>query len=288
MENKTFSRYLFEKGFLPRTITEHDNNIKSLGVILMALEIVLIDATYNDLIDVMEMLQKNGVSPDRINKYLKSLAYYFDYLIEEKQRSTNPAYGLRVNAPKKKYLENLLATEQIEKLYEGYKVESTSEINRLRNKLLLGFVCFQAMRINEIGNIKRSDIDLRKAEIYIRMTVKSESRTLKLQPQQVLDIYEYLLKTNGTEVKENDKLIQYDKMSYLFQQIKNEFKTEEYSYLKTSDQIRNSVISNWLKVHDLLQVKYMAGHRFVSSTERFSMAEVEELKRKILRVHPMG
>jgi integrase/recombinase XerD len=35
------------------------------------------------------------------------------------------------------------------------------------------------------------------------------------------------------------------------------------------NQIRTSVITHWLKSYHLRQVQYMAGHRYVSSTESF-------------------
>ena len=150
-------------------------------------------------------------------------------------------------------------------------------------------MCFQALRQIEIGNIKRMDIDLRKAEIYIRMTIKSENRTLRLEPQQVMDIHEYLLLTNNHEVKESASLLNAKHLNRNSQQLSDKLKSnpENHSF-KNLQQIRASVITNWLKHHDVMTVKYMAGHRFVSSTERYNMANVEELKQKILRVHPMG
>ncbi len=121
------------------------------------------------------------------------------------------------------------------------------------------------------------------------MTLKSERRKLKLESQQVLDIHEHLLLTNPCEIKERDKLIVTNNYNALTQQITEKLKKNLNNIkFKNLQQVRNSVITNWLKHYDLMQVKYMAGHRFVSSTERYNMANVEELKQKILRVHPMG
>jgi len=38
--------------------------------------------------------------------------------------------------------------------------------------------------------------------------------------------------------------------------------------LKNAIQIRQNVITEWLKEKDLRTIQYMAGHRYVSSTER--------------------
>ena len=41
-----------------------------------------------------------------------------------------------------------------------------------------------------------------------------------------------------------------------------------YPEIKNAGQIRQSVITHWLKTHNLREVQYMAGHRWVSSTDR--------------------
>ncbi|MBS4013938.1 MAG: integrase [Bacteroidetes bacterium] len=53
-------------------------------------------------------------------------------------------------------------------------------------------------------------------------------------------------------------------------------------------QIRLSVISNWLKTHNLRQVQYMAGHKYVSSTERYQENDVSSLQNKLEKCHPLN
>lgn len=47
---------------------------------------------------------------------------------------------------------------------------------------------------------------------------------------------------------------------------------------KNAAQIRQSVITEWLKEKDLRTVQYMAGHKYVSSTERYQTSNLEDLK----------
>jgi len=56
--------------------------------------------------------------------------------------------------------------------------------------------------------------------------------------------------------------------------------------VKHAMQIRQSVITGWLKEKDLRTVQYMAGHRYVSSTERYRESNLEELKEALLKYHP--
>ncbi|CAM4113381.1 hypothetical protein SAMN06265348_103289 [Pedobacter westerhofensis] len=52
-------------------------------------------------------------------------------------------------------------------------------------------------------------------------------------------------------------------------------------------QVRQSVITEWLKEKDLRTVQYMAGHRYVSSTERYKTNDLEDLKDALQKFHPL-
>jgi hypothetical protein len=52
--------------------------------------------------------------------------------------------------------------------------------------------------------------------------------------------------------------------------------------------IRGSVILNWLKIHPKRQVQYMAGHKYLSSTEKYASQEVEDLQDALAKHHPFG
>ena len=51
--------------------------------------------------------------------------------------------------------------------------------------------------------------------------------------------------------------------------------------------IRSTVIAEWLKTLDVRVAQYMAGHRYVSSTERYQVANLRELKESLKRHHPL-
>ena len=53
-------------------------------------------------------------------------------------------------------------------------------------------------------------------------------------------------------------------------------------------QIRSSVITEWLRKNNLRQVQYMAGHKYVSSTERYQLNNIDDLKNEVQQHHPMS
>lgn len=60
------------------------------------------------------------------------------------------------------------------------------------------------------------------------------------------------------------------------------------SMLRSPYQIRSSVITNWLKHYNLRELQYMAGHKYVSSTERYRMDNLDYLQKELEKHHPLG
>ncbi|MEM7393068.1 MAG: integrase, partial [Verrucomicrobiota bacterium] len=52
-------------------------------------------------------------------------------------------------------------------------------------------------------------------------------------------------------------------------------------------QIRASVITNWVRKYNLREAQYLAGHRYVSSTERYQKVDPKNLKKAISQYHPL-
>jgi integrase/recombinase XerD len=52
------------------------------------------------------------------------------------------------------------------------------------------------------------------------------------------------------------------------------------------NQIRASVITNWLKVHGLRKTQVLAGHRYISSTEKYKANDLQQLTEDISKLHP--
>ncbi len=53
-------------------------------------------------------------------------------------------------------------------------------------------------------------------------------------------------------------------------------------------QIRASVITKWLKNYNIREVQYLAGHRYISSTESYLQNDVEGLNEEVQQYHPLG
>ncbi len=70
-------------------------------------------------------------------------------------------------------------------------------------------------------------------------------------------------------------------MDKLLKQLK-----KQNSKIKDGKQLRASVITNWLKVHNIRKAQHLAGHRFVSSTEAYQANNMDDLKEDVNKYHP--
>ena len=154
---------------------------------------------------------------------------------------------------------------------------------------------YQGLNTNDLQSLITKDVKLREGKIFVKGSRRSNERTLKLESHQILDFMEYQLKTRETILQETKK--QTDlffvtqgsslKLQNVMQKLMQELHKQN-NQVESVKQIRASVITGWLKVYNLREVQYFAGHRYVSSTENYLINDLEDLKEDINKYHPIG
>jgi len=71
------------------------------------------------------------------------------------------------------------------------------------------------------------------------------------------------------------------------QQLVKELKSINQKFIDVK-QLRTSVIVGWLKQHNLRKTQYLAGHKYISSTERYKQDDLESLHKTINTYHPFS
>ena len=226
------------------------------------------DCTYNTIVSYTEDCRDKGWSQSTIQLHIEAIRKYLDYI----GLDPNPA-RLQLRPRERQIPHHLLTEEQLRTLYNNYPMK------HLRNKVVLGLIVFQALRSKEIHQLKVESINLESGQVHIEGSRKANGRILSLEAAQLLPLRSYL---QSYETKELFPLahIHYAQY-YLIKQLKR-----LYPQLLNCRQLRASVISNWLRHHNLRQVQYMAGHRYVSSTERYERSHLEDLQRDLDEYHP--
>ena len=184
-----------------------------------------------------------------------------------------------------------LSKDELDNLYQKF---NDFDLIRKRDKVILGMVIYQGLNASELQRITLEDVQLEKGSIYIKSSRKSNSRTIELKAFQLLSIQNYMLKVRPIILKKANK--QSDllfvavgkgiKLQNVIGRMIQKIKKVEPKVVSLQH-IRTSVISIWIKEVGLRKAQYLAGHRYVSSTERYEIESLEDLKKNISAYHPL-
>lgn len=282
-----FESYLEEEGFKPHTIEQHRFYASYFLSYIAEESLALEQITYTEVLDYADRLKQEGKSVNLINRMMLALRYYFNYLQYEGFITYNPAAGITLKGAIRTVPHDLLSITEMELLYDSYAIVDD---RTHRNKIILGLLVYQALTREELEALRPQHLLLRKGEIEVPQIGRHKGRTLFLKPHQVLDMQEYLLlirpKLAGKSLYlftgRNEQADLKAILLHLFIALR-----KLNPKVKHAMQIRQSVITDWLKTKDLRIAQYMAGHRYVSSTERYRESNLEELKDALTRFHPL-
>lgn len=226
-----------------------------------------------DILNYIKTLRKQGYKPRTLQIQLAHIKAYYSYLQQIGQRKDHPCKELQL----KDKIDKSIKTEL---LYTEKQLEDYLEQTPSHKKLMVSLLVYQGLTIQEITNLKPENINLEKAEIYL------ENRTLPLKAEQIyLVIEQYKTFTQGRiyvfehSRKQGQKL----RAKWINQYI-NYGRKEKYTPIK----IRQSVIKNLLKNHDLRKVQVFAGHKKSSVTQVYQTDDLEQLKEAINKLHPLN
>ena len=260
-------------------------------------------ATYQDVLNYIEHLRKNyDLHPKTLRHCLYGVKIYFNYLLETGKRKDHPCSELYLKDKVNKQIQvdNLYSPETLENFFESYQIKRKKQLET-RNKIIISLLIYQALTVNEITELEVDNINLDKAEIYIKgskeITSKSpRTRTLPLQAKQILLFYRYLEKDRNKLLKYNLKnpnetafiLGQYGEKIHPhgISKMINEYrsKSEQIQPMK----IRQSVIANLLKKeNDTRIVQVFSGHKRASTTVQYKQTDLEQLQTSVNKYHPI-
>jgi integrase/recombinase XerD len=303
MEQKIFQQYLIAKGYSSRSTHTIAKASERFTQWLTQSNTQIETINYNDVTAYLQYLQQRNIKTSSVQYELTHVKHYLNYLVKNKTITHNPALALKIKNSKHKTVSQTLTPEELEKIYKSYITEQKKnlisppqELNNLakkRNKVLIGLLIWQGITAEDITNIELKHLELREGNITIPGTRRSNERTLKLEPHQIFELFDYINETRkailkATGKKTNQLIISTGSSSNIQNTLQRLFQELRKSnpLIKNLDQVRASVITNWLKHYNKRKVQYMAGHRYVSSTERYEANNIEALQEDVEKYYP--
>ena len=264
------------------------------------------DARYNDLLSFIDYCRLEGNTTGHINMKLRSIRNYYEYLKKLGAVTINPAANLYLKGTSHRVVSGIIDFKALESIYQAYPATT---LRQKRNKIILGLLIYQGLNTEDLSRLVTENVKLKEGKIHVPGDRRRNSRNMELKPFQILELHEYLTEIRPLIIKgiENPKPARKpDKINnerinnqlfisingsediknsllHLFREIK-----KINPVIVSAIKIRQSVITYWLRTMNLRQVQYMAGHKYVSSTERYQRSNLENLQNKLEKYHPLS
>jgi site-specific recombinase XerD len=308
-----FSSYLQSKNLAPSSIAHY---VRELALFLAWIDKEETQISKPDVLNYLEHLKnKRNLENISRSRVLNSLNHYFTFLHKQEQINANPCAFLKIRGTQKKSLYRTYTPEELTQLYDNFynvfvrtyddshipkNQRKQASLSKQRNAVILNILIHQGTTTKEIDKILLQDLDLMQARLKIRGGLKSNERILPLEATQIGVLMHYLQNIRPQLAQyhrtESEKLFltlpEYSKqqtdspnLMHVFKPLTKQLKEIDSNFLNFK-QLRASVITNWLKVHGLRKTQNLAGHRYISSTEKYKANDLQQLTDDISKLHP--
>lgn len=295
-----YEEYLEQNNYSKTTIEHYLKRIKEFTVWSKKYGVKATEIDYKTCLKYIKYLQQKRIQIQTINNNIVTLRNYFNYLIETDKRAENPIEEVSVKGTIKRVLHNLLDADELEDLYYSYETDTfkkytnyKTKLTAKRNKIITGLIVYQGLNTTNLKSLLLEHLELYKGKIYIPSTRRNNSRTMELKSWQVLDLLEYINEIRPEIAKYNQihneqLLIPQNYFNDLIQRgiIKQLKKINNKA--GNVNHLRASVIVNWLKQFNIRKVQYLAGHKYISSTESYKQNNLESLHEAVNEFHPLN
>ena len=288
----TLTHYLQDKNYTPDTIRGYVRSVNKLNAWLSTENISVQHMRYADLLAYVKHCSQGGMNKRYLMMHLTGLRHYFNFLVKTKTLKENIAAHFFIKGYTRRLPHDLLNEEELEAIYASYTVKG---LIGKRNKTILGLVIYQGLGSAEIAALETGHLDLAARKLYVPAMKRSNSRTFELKQEQVSGLQHYLNSTRKLILelsgKESEKVFvstgSGTRTGNIIEKLMKHLR-KTHPGLGTVQQLRNSVIGLWVKNYNLREAQYRAGHRYVSSTERYQHTNIEDLKKDIREYHPFN
>ena len=315
MNTKAFIKYLEGRNFTPKTIYKSVKSVENFFI--WAKTIPAEQVAKPDILRYLKYLkEKKELQNASRGKELITLNHYFNYLLKTGQVDKNPCNLLKIRGQKRRTMYKIYSADELDTLFDNYcncfvrnfddghyrcgLQKDLSALSRERNAVILSILINQGATTGDIEKIEVGDIDLIKATLKIRGGRHSNERILPLKASQIGLFMLYLQNIRPQfveyQAKESEKLFlllpqggkkqtKNETLNNVFFHLASQIKIIDKQLLNFK-QVRASVITNWLKTTNLRKTQYLAGHRFISSTEAYLPNDIDNLINDINLLNP--
>lgn len=289
---KSFITYLtHEKRYSPHTITSYQNDLNQFDVYLQStFQLDYLAVKHSHIRSFMVHLMDQKVSENTINRKISAIKSFYKFLQRNDKITQNPVKLIK--APKiPKRLPVFVDTQKMNHLLDAEAYFNDS-FESVRNQLVIELLFGTGMRLQELIQLKDSDVDLFASTIRV-LGKRNKERIIPINKSLAnqIDKYVELKKLQNfnkimlTLIVTNTGAAAYPKLIY---RIVNLY----LNYVSTNEKksphvLRHSYATSLLNAGaDLNAIKELLGHASLAATQVYTHNSIERLKTIYKQAHP--
>lgn len=284
-----FLDYLkLERQYSDHTITAYKKDISDFEAFLLTKNKTFLKVGKKDIRAYLSFLLINNLDERSINRKISSLRTFYKFLLHTSVLESSPVEGVKALKVSKKvqipYSVNEMKALQQHDLF-------AKDFKGVRDELIIEFLYHTGIRKAELISLKSQDVDLFKKQIKV-LGKRNKERVIPINDVLVSKIENYLkvISENGVIqqdsffVREDGKKL-YPKLVYNVVNYYLGFITEKSK--KSPHILRHSFATHFLQNGaEINSVKEILGHSSLSSTQVYTHADIEQLKKVFNHSHP--
>lgn len=289
IENKSLKNYLtylkYNKNYSENTINGYKNDILEYLEYLKKECLDYCDITYQDIRFLLDYYNEKRFSSRSIRRKISSLKGFYKYLVRENVVRENPFNYLTL--PKKEVrLPKFLNFNEMIEIFDTIDINNTLG---LRNRLVMELLYATGIRVSELVNIKKNDINLVNKTIVIngkgnKMRIVFFNDVCKKYLERYLKKIVEISKTDYLIINKDGLGITARGIRLIIDKVIN-----NTSIIKN---ISPHVIRHTFATHlldngcDLLTVQELLGHSSISTTGIYTHVSLEHIRNVYYQTHP--
>lgn len=238
---------------------------------------------------MMELLEKE-VSARSVCRKTSALRAFFRYHVKLKNVKVNPMEA--VTSPKvKKRLPQFVEEEDMDKLFTEELFEDTFE--GWRDRLIIELFYVTGMRLSELTNIRRDDLDLYACTVKV-LGKRNKERIIPFSPRvkEVILKYFSLFDEKYPEIPKNYYIFVAPNCNKIYPKSVYRIVRKYLDLVTTIDKRSPHVLRHTFATHllnhgaDINAIKEILGHASLSATQIYTHNSIEKLKNIYNQAHP--
>jgi len=282
---REFTSYLSaEKGLAKNTILAYGSDLRHYASYVASIQKNLSAITHEDITEFLWQQKSGGLKPRSLYRLIETLRHFYRFMVTEGHLSLDPTANAK--------LPQWLSLQEVEDLLHAVSGHKERE---LRNRAMLELLYATGLRVSELVNLDRENVDLKVG--LVRVIGKGNKERIVPVGKTALRFIERYLELR----KKNKKLPPNSAGLFLTKLGKKMSRIEFWRQIKkyalkagitkhiTPHVLRHSFATHLLSGGaDLRFVQEMLGHSSISTTQIYTHVDKERLKELHKKYHPRG